>query len=246
MATKILQSIVLENNNGVDIIPQGTYIMAESLPPSVDLSQKYENLKQLNPGMTFHGDHTNGDEFVDVQFRSGGNAKASSLIDSDVIPNEWRQAAQAEGYQPEEIIGFIQAAKLVPWEEAGLNDEPADEASICPACNGSGEGMHGGTRCQTCRGLGEIRESRAVKLKAIVENTRCLIVVADYSSIGGNKTYHGPFASGQEVKTWIRGSGIKPWACQTMTIDDPAEFIRDEGINRLVPPNETATDSDMY
>ena len=29
------------------------------------------------------------------------------------------------------------------------------EPRICPACNGSGEGMHDGTRCVTCKGAGE-------------------------------------------------------------------------------------------
>lgn len=33
-------------------------------------------------------------------------------------------------------------------------DEPG-EPGICPACNGSGEGQHEGTRCYRCRGSGE-------------------------------------------------------------------------------------------
>ena len=43
-------------------------------------------------------------------------------------------------------------------DEARLmsDDEPDDsEPGICPACNGSGEGMHEGTRCVTCKGAGE-------------------------------------------------------------------------------------------
>jgi len=28
------------------------------------------------------------------------------------------------------------------------------EPGICPACNGSGEGQHDGTRCSMCRGRG--------------------------------------------------------------------------------------------
>ena len=35
------------------------------------------------------------------------------------------------------------------------DDEPDGEPGICPACNGSGEGMHDGTRCVTCKGAGE-------------------------------------------------------------------------------------------
>ena len=30
-----------------------------------------------------------------------------------------------------------------------------DEPGICPACSGSGEGMHEGTTCGTCKGEGE-------------------------------------------------------------------------------------------
>ncbi|MGZ5029052.1 MAG: hypothetical protein ACXWAT_00695 [Methylobacter sp.] len=29
-----------------------------------------------------------------------------------------------------------------------------DESDICTNCNGSGEGMHDGTRCSTCKGKG--------------------------------------------------------------------------------------------
>ncbi len=36
------------------------------------------------------------------------------------------------------------------------DDGPDDsEPGICPACNGSGEGMHEGTTCRTCKGEGE-------------------------------------------------------------------------------------------
>ena len=31
----------------------------------------------------------------------------------------------------------------------------SEEPGICPACNGSGEGMHEGTTCRTCKGDGE-------------------------------------------------------------------------------------------
>lgn len=38
-----------------------------------------------------------------------------------------------------------------------MSDDGHDsEPGICPACNGSGEGMHEGTRCVTCKGAGEI------------------------------------------------------------------------------------------
>lgn len=29
------------------------------------------------------------------------------------------------------------------------------DLGICPACSGSGEGMHEGTTCTTCKGAGE-------------------------------------------------------------------------------------------
>ena len=41
---------------------------------------------------------------------------------------------------------------------AAQNDEP--EPSICPACNGSGEGQYDGTRCRSCGGSGVERTYR--------------------------------------------------------------------------------------
>lgn len=36
------------------------------------------------------------------------------------------------------------------------DDGPDDsEPGICPACSGSGEGMHEGTTCYSCKGAGE-------------------------------------------------------------------------------------------
>jgi len=36
------------------------------------------------------------------------------------------------------------------------DDTEADyEPGICPACSGSGEGMHEGTTCRACKGRGE-------------------------------------------------------------------------------------------
>lgn len=35
-------------------------------------------------------------------------------------------------------------------------DDANDETGICPACSGSGEGMHEGTTCRSCKGKGEI------------------------------------------------------------------------------------------
>ena len=35
------------------------------------------------------------------------------------------------------------------------DDQDDSEPGICPACNGSGEGMHEGTTCRTCKGEGE-------------------------------------------------------------------------------------------
>ena len=33
---------------------------------------------------------------------------------------------------------------------------PKDEPGICPHCNGSGEGQHEGSRCNYCKGMGEL------------------------------------------------------------------------------------------
>ena len=46
------------------------------------------------------------------------------------------------------------------WHDDDLDrlmadDEPDSEPGICPACSGSGEGMHEGTTCTTCKGAGE-------------------------------------------------------------------------------------------
>jgi len=41
------------------------------------------------------------------------------------------------------------------WEQA----EERQEAPLCPSCNGSGEGMHEGTRCSRCHGQGTLKES---------------------------------------------------------------------------------------
>ena len=44
---------------------------------------------------------------------------------------------------------------------AAQNDEPEpDEAAICIACNGSGEGQYDGTRCRSCGGSGVERTYR--------------------------------------------------------------------------------------
>ena len=43
------------------------------------------------------------------------------------------------------------------YDRLMADDGPDDvEPGICPACNGSGEGMHEGTTCRTCKGEGEI------------------------------------------------------------------------------------------
>ena len=36
------------------------------------------------------------------------------------------------------------------------HDDDEDEGMICPACNGSGEGMYDGSTCSRCGGYGEI------------------------------------------------------------------------------------------
>ncbi len=42
------------------------------------------------------------------------------------------------------------------YDRLMADDGPDDaEPGICPACSGSGEGMHEGTTCGTCKGEGE-------------------------------------------------------------------------------------------
>ena len=43
------------------------------------------------------------------------------------------------------------------WDDQDIEDHevPESDTGICPACSGSGEGQHEGTRCRTCGGRGE-------------------------------------------------------------------------------------------
>jgi hypothetical protein len=58
--------------------------------------------------------------------------------------------------------GTMRALPSVFREEDGIEprdedmDVGNDEAVICAACNGSGEGQYEGQTCSTCRGKGEI------------------------------------------------------------------------------------------
>lgn len=40
---------------------------------------------------------------------------------------------------------------------AWLAERDAEERGLCPDCAGSGEGMHDGSRCMSCRGSGTER-----------------------------------------------------------------------------------------
>ncbi len=35
-----------------------------------------------------------------------------------------------------------------------MSEEVEEEPEVCPNCNGSGEGMHDGTKCSVCKGTG--------------------------------------------------------------------------------------------
>ena len=54
---------------------------------------------------------------------------------------------------------FDDAAENAVYDEARFmadtDDEPY-EPGICPHCNGSGEGQNDGSRCNYCKGKGEI------------------------------------------------------------------------------------------
>jgi len=55
----------------------------------------------------------------------------------------------------EDATAIVELLLSVPRDalEAYLPD--SYEPSICPTCNGSGEGMHEGTTCRVCKGKGE-------------------------------------------------------------------------------------------
>ena len=42
------------------------------------------------------------------------------------------------------------------WFEEEPENDPDYEPGICTACSGSGEGQYDGSRCNTCKGKGEI------------------------------------------------------------------------------------------
>ena len=48
----------------------------------------------------------------------------------------------------------------VDGQEVTLKTESSDNDAICRSCSGSGEGMHDGTRCMTCKGSGVDPHSR--------------------------------------------------------------------------------------
>jgi DnaJ-class molecular chaperone len=41
-------------------------------------------------------------------------------------------------------------------EDQVVEEEQTDEHPICSNCNGSGEGMHEGSRCYVCKGRGTV------------------------------------------------------------------------------------------
>jgi hypothetical protein len=58
-----------------------------------------------------------------------------------------------------EILGFKQCSDCKEWfddlPESGICEGCYEAGSICPACNGSGEGMHDGSTCRRCGGSGD-------------------------------------------------------------------------------------------
>jgi len=45
--------------------------------------------------------------------------------------------------------------ELIDRHEIDDDDHEDEDDGICPACAGSGEGMHDGSTCRTCNGRGE-------------------------------------------------------------------------------------------
>jgi len=41
-----------------------------------------------------------------------------------------------------------------------------DNNKICTTCNGSGEGMHDATRCQSCKGYGVIKNKISIEINS--------------------------------------------------------------------------------
>lgn len=55
--------------------------------------------------------------------------------------------------QPDDSLFWFEVEVEVEDEQG---NDPDYEAGICPACNGSGEGYSDGSRCNACKGKGEI------------------------------------------------------------------------------------------
>jgi hypothetical protein len=66
-------------------------------------------------------------------------------LDSDECENDFKKLAFLSGA---EFDAAVDAAM------AGETDEEEEEPGYCPSCDGSGEGMHEGTRCYRCKGKG--------------------------------------------------------------------------------------------
>ena len=62
---------------------------------------------------------------------------------------------QSDGYEEADI-----AQMLTAMNDHLANMDNDDEGGICPACNGSGEGMYDGSSCHSCGGSGVERGER--------------------------------------------------------------------------------------
>jgi len=84
-------------------------------------------------------------------------AKGFEEIGSSDTSNEcFHLIMQEEHY---EILGYKQCEDCKEWfeelPESGICEGCIDAGSICPACNGSGEGMYDGSTCRSCGGSGD-------------------------------------------------------------------------------------------
>lgn len=64
------------------------------------------------------------------------------------LHNAWLGTPFAE---TDEKLIDIRLKLLMDWFGRGSEDDEG----VCPACSGSGEGMHDGSTCATCGGCGE-------------------------------------------------------------------------------------------
>ena len=100
-------------------------------------------------------------EWVENKFREDlGNGEGNDLLDSPVDTElgnpELDEISRLAGLHTPEVDedGGYHVDTISPLGHGGEIDE-ASNNTICPTCNGSGEGMYDGSICPSCHGTGE-------------------------------------------------------------------------------------------